>query len=142
MSETAVPKTPEEVVVAEIPTPAPGPLPGFAALQAATAAVNAATVLSQQSPLSIAPSTGNILAPTLPDYALKYAPLLYLHPKEQYYPGNPIEHLANTTPYTKNNVKIEIPEELQGKAAMLSLPQVNQDEVYLVLNVSGIHSTW
>ena len=128
--------SPEEVLAADTTSNTPS-LP-ISVFQAVASASNAAALANDQpSTPQLNQPPGNVSPPSLPAFAIKYAPLLYLHPNEQYNPGSPIEHLANTTPYTKEGEKIDIPSELQGKASVLNLPEVNRDNVFLCLNVSS-----
>ena len=39
----------------------------------------------------------------IPQYVLDYAPLVFLHPEEPYWPSDPAEHLSNTTPWFKDS---------------------------------------
>lgn len=74
---------------------------------------------------------------SLPDFALKYAPLVYLHATDKYLPGNPVEHLSHTTPKVLLGDEVSVAEEHKGKVSMLSLPEVNKPDVFLTLNVSS-----
>lgn len=72
----------------------------------------------------------------LPAYALQYAPLMWLSNEEQYWPGNPLEHLENCIPQHKNGALIEVPKDIFGKWDSLKIPAVNDPDVFLCLNVS------
>ena len=39
----------------------------------------------------------------IPQYVLDYAPLVFLHPEEPYWPSDPAEHLSNITPRFKDS---------------------------------------
>ncbi|KAG8801806.1 Vacuolar protein sorting-associated protein 62, partial [Serendipita sp. 399] len=69
----------------------------------------------------------------LPAFALKYAPLVYLHSDEKYFPGKPEVHIKGLVPCTLLGDKIEVPEEHRGKLSMLGLKEVNRPEVFLTL---------
>lgn len=73
--------------------------------------------------------------PQLPAYALQYAPILWLHSEEKYWPGDPLEHLLHTAPQNKDGTKVEIPHDIFGKFQCLKLPGVNHPDVYLCLDV-------
>lgn len=72
----------------------------------------------------------------LPDYALRYAPILWLDEHEQYWPGDPLLQLKSMIPRTSDGQVIEVPPELSGTYGMLNLPPVNQYETYLSSLVS------
>lgn len=44
-------------------------------------------------------STEERVLRTVPDYVMEYAPLIHLFSDEEYWPGDPAEHLVHTTPY-------------------------------------------
>ncbi|KAG8850239.1 Vacuolar protein sorting-associated protein 62 [Tulasnella sp. 330] len=71
--------------------------------------------------------------PPLPAYALTYAPLLWLHGEEHYWPGDPLLHLGRCMPQGKDGKWIPVPEELIGKTELLELPNVDKPDVYLCL---------
>lgn len=75
--------------------------------------------------------------PPLPSYALSYAPLLWLHQEEMYWPGDPFEHLTHTTPQKQDGTKIVAPDEILGKIDMLRLPEVDQADTFMCLAVSA-----
>lgn len=74
--------------------------------------------------------------PPLPSYALKYAPILWLHGEEMYWPGDVLEHLGRCSPQNKDGSKIDVPDNLIGKTDMLKLPNVDHQDVFLCLAVS------
>lgn len=69
----------------------------------------------------------------LPDYALKYAPIVYLDEKERYFPGLPSAHVAYTMPFKFSGEAVEVPEEHKGKLSMLTLEEVNKPDVFLTM---------
>jgi hypothetical protein len=69
----------------------------------------------------------------LPDFALKYAPLVYLHSEDQYFPGIPSEHISKMIPRNFTGTPIAIPEAHNGKISMLTLDMVNKPDVFLTL---------
>lgn len=92
-----------------------------------------ADVVEQASPMT---SKGS---PTLPPYALQYAPMLWLQKSEKYWPGNPLAHLGHCAPLRRDGSKVEVPKDLLGKCEQLKLPDVNQPEVFLHIDVSPKH---
>ena len=74
--------------------------------------------------------------PPLEPYALQFAPMMWLHEKEQYWPGDPLEHLENCIPQNKDGKPVPVPEEVMGRCDSLKLPGVNHPDVFLCLNVS------
>ncbi|KAH7104264.1 hypothetical protein BKA62DRAFT_500572 [Auriculariales sp. MPI-PUGE-AT-0066] len=52
----------------------------------------------------------NFLQSTLPSYALKFAPLVYLDQKEEFWPGSVIKHVLHAHPETDGGALIDIPE--------------------------------
>lgn len=77
--------------------------------------------------------------PPLPAYALTYAPLLWLHQDEHYWPGDPLQHLGRCMPQNKDGSSIAVPDGLIGKTELLELPSVDKPDVYLCLAVSTSH---
>jgi hypothetical protein len=71
----------------------------------------------------------------LPPYALKHAPIVHLHKDELFFPSHPAEHLTNTYPRTYGGVNVNVPADIKAKAKMLTLPDVNKDDVFLTLDV-------
>ncbi|KDQ07293.1 hypothetical protein BOTBODRAFT_38910 [Botryobasidium botryosum FD-172 SS1] len=71
----------------------------------------------------------------VPIYAIVYAPLLHCYDKERYWPGSVLVHLEHCHPETYDGDLIDIPRDVVGKPAMLTLPQVNKDDVFLKLDV-------
>lgn len=65
----------------------------------------------------------------VPDYVLKYAPIVYLHSTEQYFPTDITAFLNNTTPRVKYN-------EVPGPSKPLTTSNVNQmgSNVFLTSN--------
>lgn len=74
---------------------------------------------------------------TLPDFALIYAPLVFLHSTDKFLPGNPIEHLLHTTPKVLLGDEVLVATNHKGMVSMLRLPEVNKPNVFLTLNVSA-----
>lgn len=90
-------------------------------------------------PPSHAPPTGS--APSyqtgevLPDFALKYAPLVYLHSEDKFFPGIPSEHIKHVLPRKfMTGEEIPVPAEHKDKLSMLTLPEVNKPDVFLTLD--------
>ncbi|KAG8965212.1 Vacuolar protein sorting-associated protein 62 [Tulasnella sp. 419] len=117
--------------------------PAVAAAQNLSSAIQ--TAIAAAIPLPVSPPTEGAptenpitqtttAPPPLPAYALKYAPLLWLHNEEKHWPGDPRTFLNSTHPYTRQGVKVEVPTELVGTLEMLELPQVKNSDVFLVLN--------
>lgn len=71
----------------------------------------------------------------VPIYAIVYAPLLHCFEKERYWPGSVLVHLQHCHPETSDGDLIDIPADVVGKPAMLTLPEVNKDDVFLKLDV-------
>ncbi|PVF99090.1 hypothetical protein CPB86DRAFT_320176 [Serendipita vermifera] len=69
----------------------------------------------------------------LPDFALKYAPLVYLHSEDEYFPGIPSEHVSNMIPRNFTGTPIAVPEDHRGKLSMLKLDVINKPDVFLTL---------
>lgn len=132
--EEAAEKAIEQVVqpaVQETPNIAPsGDTPAMAAVVAANQAVEAGLHAKEGTKPTYDP---------LPAYALHYAPLMWLHSEEQYWPGNPLEHLENCIPQHKSGALIDVPKDVFGKCSSLKLSAVNDPDVYLCLNVSPSH---
>lgn len=117
-----------EPAVQDTPSVAPSAdKPGISAVVGAAQAVQAALHAQQGTVPTYEP---------LPAYALQYAPLMWLHNEEQYWPGNPLEHLENCIPQHKTGTVIDVPKDIFGKWPSLKLPSVNDPDVYLCLNVS------
>lgn len=74
--------------------------------------------------------------PPLPAYALTYAPLLWLHEDEHYWPGDPLQHLGRCMPQNKDGTSVVVPDGLIGRTELLELPNVDKQDVYLCLAVS------
>lgn len=102
-----------------------------------TEAVTAETAPSAPSATTATTDPVHKLTPNspLPSYALSYAPILWLHNEEMYWPGDPFEHLTHTVPQKKDGTKIDVPDNILGKIDMLRLPEVDQDDTYLSLAV-------
>jgi len=77
--------------------------------------------------------SADYIANTLPSYALKYAPFVYLDKGEEFWPGNPIRHLEHCTPQTNEGVKIDVNEH---GIEMLNNSRIRDDwNTYMVLDV-------
>lgn len=79
---------------------------------------------------------GTIANPVLPDFALRYAPLLWLSSQETYWPGDPLLHLKNVIPKTGTGTVIDVPPQVAGTYQMLNVDAVNQYDTWLSLDVS------
>ncbi|KAG8904023.1 Vacuolar protein sorting-associated protein 62 [Tulasnella sp. 403] len=130
-----VPKPAQSSPAPDAPHPSTNPLDAVAATSTPPA-----TTIPIPDPTSVQVAADQVkdkptsAFPPLPAYALQYAPLLWLHPKERYWPGNPLEHLENCIPKTKDGKRVDVPADVFGKADMLKLPQVNTPDIYLTLN--------
>jgi hypothetical protein len=70
----------------------------------------------------------------LPDYALRYAPIVYLDEAEQYFPGIPTTHCSHMRPLKFTGDEPVVPEEYKGKVSMLKLDNVNRLDVFLTMD--------
>ena len=78
--------------------------------------------------------------PQLPEYAIKYAPYVYLHTEDEYMPGHPLEHLKHITPKTFKGDVVHLADDIKQTFKLLLHSAVNKDDVADVLvNVGKWH---
>jgi len=71
----------------------------------------------------------------IPEYALKHAPIVWLHKGDEFFPSHVVEHLQHVSPRTFAGVDIDVPADVKNKVKALSLPDVNKGDVFLTLDV-------
>jgi hypothetical protein len=85
----------------------------------------------------VAPTSASNLATSLPDYALKYAPFVYLHSGEKYWPANVRTHVASSIfenvsdPNAPTTVDVSTIGDKPSIAQFLTNSSINQDSVFL-----------
>jgi hypothetical protein len=95
--------------------------------------VHIATTTDEQAK-EIATSTPAEADDVLPDYALQYAPIVYLDEGEEYFPGIPTAHCSYMRPRKFTGEEVVVPEELKEKVSMLKLDDVNKPDVFLTMH--------
>jgi hypothetical protein len=70
----------------------------------------------------------------LPDYALQYAPIVYLDEGEEYFPGIPTTLCSYMRPRKFTGEELVVPEEYKGNISMLKLDDVNKPDVFLTMH--------
>ncbi|CAG7846163.1 SubName: Full=Uncharacterized protein {ECO:0000313/EMBL:CCA74530.1} [Serendipita indica DSM 11827] len=71
---------------------------------------------------------------SLPSYAIRYAPYVYLDKEERFFPGLPEEHVKSLVPRKFDGHEIPVPEELKGRLGMLALDEVNKPDTFLTMD--------
>lgn len=72
---------------------------------------------------------------SLPSYAIRYAPYVYLDKDEQFFPGLPEEHVKSLVPRKFDGHEIPgVPDELKGRLGMLALDAVNKPDTFLTMD--------
>jgi hypothetical protein len=81
------------------------------------------------------PPTADPTLQSIPEYALKHAPIVWLHKDDEFYPSHPVEHLQHVSPQTFAGVHVDVPADVKNKVKMLAHPDVNKGDVFLTLDV-------
>lgn len=98
-------------------------------------------------PVTPPPPAAPAFASALPDYALKYAPYVYLHSGEKYWPANVRTHVASSIfenvsdPNAPTTVDVSTIGDKPSIAQFLTNASINQDSVFLNHSVSADLST-
>lgn len=87
------------------------------------------------------PPTADPALQSVPDYALKHAPIVWLHKADEYFPSHVVEHLQHVNPKTFAGVDVDVPADVKNKVKGLAHPDVNKGDVFLTLDVRRA-STW
>lgn len=82
------------------------------------------------------PPTPDPASQSIPEYALKHAPIVWLHKGEGFFPSHAVEHLRNVSPKTFAGVDVDVPADVMNGVKALSHPDVNKGDVFLTLDVS------
>ena len=77
----------------------------------------------------------------VPDYALKYAPIVWLHKGDEFFPSHVEEHLQHVNPRTFAGADVDVPTDIKNKVKVLAHPDVNKGDVFLTLDVRTSRST-
>ena len=72
---------------------------------------------------------------SIPEYALKHAPIVWLHKGDEFFPSHVVEHLRNVSPRTFAGVDVDVPVDVKNTVKALSHPDVNKGDVFLTLDV-------
>ncbi len=72
---------------------------------------------------------------SIPEYALKHAPIVWLHKGDEFFPSHVVEHLRNVSPRTFAGVDVDVPADVKNNVKALSHPDVNKGDVFLTLDV-------
>lgn len=81
------------------------------------------------------PPTPDPASQIIPEYALKHAPIVWLHKGDEFFPSHVVEHLQHVSPRTFAGVDVDIPADIKNKVKALSHPDVNKGDVFLTLDV-------
>ena len=78
------------------------------------------------------------MAPTpqsIPEYAIKHAPIVWLHKDDEFFPSHVVEHLQNVSPRSFAGVDVDVPADVKNTVKALSHPDVNKGDVFLTFDV-------
>ena len=81
------------------------------------------------------PPTPDPASQSIPEYALKHAPIVWLHKGEGFFPSHAVEHLRNVSPKTFAGLDVDVPADVMNGVKVLSHPDVNKGDVFLTLDV-------
>jgi hypothetical protein len=87
------------------------------------------------------PPTPDPAVQSVPEYALKHAPIVWLHEGDEFFPSHVVEHLQHVSPRTFAGVDVDVPADIKNKVKVLAHPDVNKGDVFLTLDVRR-SSTW
>jgi hypothetical protein len=72
---------------------------------------------------------------SIPEYALRHAPIVWLHKGDEFLPSHVVEHLQHVSPTTFAGVHVDVPADIKNKVKALTHPDVNKGDVFLTLDV-------
>jgi len=81
------------------------------------------------------PPTADSASQSVPEYALKHAPIVWLHKDDEFFPSHPVEHLQHVNPKTFAGADVNVPADIKNKVKALSQSDVNKGDVFLTLDV-------
>ena len=81
------------------------------------------------------PPTADSALQIVPEYALKHAPIVWLHKDDEFFPSHVVEHLQHVNPKTFAGLDVDVPTDIKNKAKALSQSDVNKGDVFLTLDV-------
>lgn len=81
------------------------------------------------------PPTPDTGLQSVPEYALKHAPIVWLHKDDEFFPSHVVEHLLHVNPKTFAGVDVDVPADIKNKVKALSQSDVNKGDVFLTLDV-------
>ena len=90
---------------------------------------------SQRTSTQTMPPTPDPASQSIPEYALRHAPIVWLHKGDEFFPSHVVEHLRNVNPKTFAGVDVDVPADVMNSVKALSHPNVNKGDVFLTLDV-------
>jgi len=81
------------------------------------------------------PPTADPASQGVPEYALKHAPIVWLHKDDEFFPSHVVEHLQHVNPRTFAGVDVNVPAEVKNRVKALTHSDVNKGDVFLTLDV-------
>ena len=81
------------------------------------------------------PPTPDPVSQSIPEYALRHAPIVWLHKGDEFFPSHVVEHLRNVSPKTFAGLDVDVPADVMNGVKALSHPDVNKGDIFLTLDV-------